>query len=48
MLPLVGYLVTRGDGSTLKPSWIWVLLGVVVTFGVCRNIPAYPFTLLAP
>jgi len=48
MLPLVSYLVTRGDASTLKPTWIWVLLGVVVAFGVFRNISAYPFTLLAP
>jgi hypothetical protein len=48
MLPLVGYLVARGDASTLKPTWIWALLGVVVAFGVFRNIPTYPFTLLAP
>ncbi len=48
MLPLVGYLVARDSASTLKPTWIWALLGVVVAFGVFRNIPAYPFTLLAP
>jgi hypothetical protein len=48
MLPLAGYLVARGNASTVKPTWIWVLLGVVVAFGIFRNIPAYPFTLLAP
>lgn len=48
MLPVAGYLIVRGDVSTLKPTWIWVLLAVVVAFGVLRNIPAYPFTLLAP
>jgi len=48
MLPLAGYLIVRGDASTMKPGWIWALLVVVVAFGVLRNIPAYPFTLLAP
>ena len=48
MLPLAGYLMVRGDVSTLKPGWVWGLLVVVVAFGVLRNIPAYPFTLLAP
>jgi len=48
MLPLAGYLIVHGDVSTMKPVWIWVLLVVVVAFGVLRNIPVYPFTLLAP
>jgi len=48
MLPVAGYLIVRGDVSTLKPTWIWLLLVVIVAFGVLRNIPAYPFTLLAP
>jgi hypothetical protein len=48
MLPLAGYLIARGDASTMKPTWIWALLLVVVAFGVLRNIPVYPFTLLAP
>ena len=48
MLPVAGYLIVRGDASTLKPTWIWLLLVVIVAFGVLRNIPAYPFTLLAP
>jgi hypothetical protein len=48
LLPVAGYLIVRGDASTLKPTWIWVLLVAIVAFGVLRNIPAYPFTLLAP
>src|SRR5262245_60734459 len=31
------------------PAWcIWLLFVALVTFGVLRNIPVYPFTLLAP
>lgn len=48
LLPLVGYLIVCGDQGVVKPGWIWMLLGVAVAFGVLRNIPAYPFTLLAP
>ncbi|HVM62301.1 MAG TPA: DUF2752 domain-containing protein [Verrucomicrobiae bacterium] len=48
ILPVAGYLIVRGDVSTLKPKWIWALLAVIVAFGVLRNIPVYPFTLLAP
>jgi len=47
-LPWVGYLAVRDDHPLLKPGWQWVLLGAVVVFGVLRNIPVYPFTLLAP
>jgi hypothetical protein len=32
----------------LPAAWIWVLLGVIVLFGIVRNIPSYPFSLLAP
>lgn len=31
-----------------KPVYTWWLLGVVVVFGIVRNIPIYPFTLLVP
>jgi hypothetical protein len=48
LLPVAGYLMVRGDASRLKPTWIWLLLVVIVAFGVMRNIPVYPFTLLAP
>ena len=32
----------------VRPALIWALLGVVLVYWVLRNIPAYPFTLLAP
>ena len=48
LLPVIGYLAVRREEGLLKPVWIWTLLGVVVAFGVLRNIPVYPFTLLAP
>jgi len=33
---------------SLKPVVWWLLLGVVVVFGISRNIPVSPFTWLAP
>jgi Protein of unknown function (DUF2752) len=48
LLPLVGYLSIRGERVVIKAVWIWALLGIVITFGILRNIPAYPFTLLTP
>ena len=44
-------VVTRGRAlPRIAPSraWIWILAAVVVAFGVVRNIPVHPFTLLAP
>ena len=32
----------------LSARWIWLLLAAMVVFTVLRNVPAYPFTLLAP
>ncbi len=29
-------------------GWIWALLVIIIAFWVLRNIPAYPFALLAP
>lgn len=48
LLPVIGYLAIRREEQVMKPVWIWTLLGVVVAFGVLRNIPVYPFNLLAP
>jgi hypothetical protein len=45
---VIGYLFVRREEDVMKPVWIWTLLGVIVAFGVLRNIPIYPFTLLAP
>src|SRR5262249_17264722 len=41
----------RGRGlpiNKLSPHWLWVFMVVLIAFGVLRNIPAYPFTLLFP
>lgn len=32
----------------LPPVLIWIILGVILAFWVLRNIPAYPFSVLAP
>jgi hypothetical protein len=39
----------RGVATVWSQTWfVWLLLGVVVVFGVLRNLPVPPFTLLAP
>ena len=39
----------RAWPSGLQKPWVlWALLGVVILFGIARNIPVYPFILLAP
>jgi hypothetical protein len=57
-LPVLGYgvlsdmaFVARGRGLprvAVRPVWCWVLLGVMLVFWIARNLPVYPFTLLAP
>jgi hypothetical protein len=58
LLPLalawLGAWAVRAWQGRPAPSWElppragWVVLGLVLAFWVLRNIPAYPFTLLAP
>ena len=38
---------TLGIGK-LPPAGIWSLAVVLIVFGVLRNLPFYPFTVLAP
>ena len=41
----------RGRGlsfNRLSPHLLWVFMVALIIFGVLRNIPAYPFTLLFP
>ena len=57
-LPFLGYwLISRGVLAVrgrplvnfIVPSfWIWMLLVSILLFWILRNIPRYPFTLLAP
>jgi len=45
------FICVRGRGlkfPAFSPAAIWSLLTVAFVFTVCRNIPFYPFTLLAP
>ena len=58
LLPFIGYFLASHamlavTGQPLRtffvrPALIWALLGVVLVYWLLRNIPAYPFTLLAP
>jgi hypothetical protein len=38
---------TLGIGK-LPPAGIWAFAVVLLVFGVLRNLPLYPFTILAP
>jgi hypothetical protein len=45
--------LARRQGHKLKPLFqtplaLWILFSVIILFGIVRNIPVYPFTLLAP
>ena len=44
-------LAVRGKGLPMWPTWprfLWTFMIVLLVFGVLRNIPIYPFSLLAP
>lgn len=44
-------LAVRGKGLPMWPTWprfLWTFMIVLLVFGVVRNIPAYPFTILFP
>jgi hypothetical protein len=57
-LPFLGYrylcYLVDGVGGISRPKnfipafYIWFLLGIIITFGILRNIAVYPFSLLAP
>lgn len=32
----------------LRPELIWALLGIILAYWILRNVPVYPFSLLAP
>jgi hypothetical protein len=49
----LSYVVFRMRGRHLPrvflpAGWIWTLGLAIVVFGIARNIPMYPFSLLAP
>jgi hypothetical protein len=38
----------RLPSKFIPAFWIWTLLAVILLYWILRNIPCYPFTLLAP
>jgi hypothetical protein len=58
LLPFVAYFlashaVLAVTGRPLRkffvrPALIWTLLGIILVYWLLRNLPGYPFTLLAP
>ena len=50
---LCGWIIQRRKDknwstSQIPAAWIWLLLATLITYGILRNIPAWPFNLLAP
>jgi|ERR1035437_2224985 hypothetical protein len=44
-------MAVRGRGLPMWPTWprfLWTFMVVLVIFGVVRNLPFFPFTLLFP
>ena len=58
LLPFIAYSFIKNVAAGMRgrpqrkifiPSgFIWALLGIVLLFWILRNLPYYPFTLLAP
>ena len=51
ILAWLGLVVVRGRGlsfNIFRPSYLWIFLGMLIIFGIVRNFPFYPFTLLSP
>jgi hypothetical protein len=47
LLPLTGlaWIIYRPASlATIPSKWIWALLGVIIVFGILRNLPVAPFT----
>ncbi|MEN6371570.1 MAG: DUF2752 domain-containing protein [Armatimonadota bacterium] len=53
-IPFLLYLYIRQALRQMRPAqpvkaiWLWCVLAVIIIYGILRNIPVYPFTLLAP
>jgi hypothetical protein len=60
VVPIVGWALARSlwnwyrerspsdDRDRSAKLWTIVLVALLIAYGIARNIPAYPFTLLAP
>lgn len=47
-LPAVVYWLCGGEATRIRPFWIWLFVGLLLLYGLLRNVPVYPFSLLAP
>jgi len=47
-LPLLAVLIFWEPAWSRRPWFIWSCFGVLVLYGILRNIPVWPLTLLAP
>jgi hypothetical protein len=48
-LPLVGLLIIRYRSSWAYSKWLpWTAFVILTFYGIARNIPTWPFILLAP
>ncbi len=57
-IPFLGYgfislalykIMGRGLPQLIKhPLWIWSILALIIVYTILRNIPFYPFSVLAP
>jgi hypothetical protein len=45
---LVLLLRPRPQTRMMSATWVYTIFGLIVAYGILRNIPAWPFTLLAP
>jgi hypothetical protein len=58
ILPVLGWSLARSLGIWRRntptrevagsPVWPWVIGALLILYGILRNLPWYPFTLLAP
>lgn len=46
--PCVATVAKRANAGFIPAFWIWLILLVIILFWILRNLPIYPFTLLAP
>lgn len=47
----LGLVAIRGKGLPMWPTWprfLWTFMIVLLVFGVLRNVPVYPFSILFP
>lgn len=45
-LPFLAVLMISGRWPQMRAAWLVVI--VVIAFGIVRNVPWYPFTMLSP